>query len=171
MNLTQDIVKALRASGQMALAQQVEDGAVPEVLQLHANVRIELRGPDGRIKEEREFHNLICTVGKNLLLASGGTAQYIKQFSYIAIGTGTNAAAIGDTTLQTEAARNISTVSNPTAASLQFTYTFPAGTGTGAITESGLLDATSSGNLLARQVFSVVNKGASDTLAVTWTLT
>ena len=41
---------------------------------------------------------------------------------------------------------------------------------TGAITEAGLLDAGSTGNLLCRQVFSAVNKGASDSLQITWTL-
>jgi len=45
------------------------------------------------------------------------------------------------------------------------------GTGSGAITEAGVLNAASSGTLLCRTVFSVVNKGASDSMTITWTIT
>lgn len=143
----------------------LDDNSLP----FEYNVSLVLRDEDGFVKDERSLHNLICTAGKNTVLAATG-AEYLNQYKYIAIGTGTTAAAIGDTALQTEVARNISTASNPTAAQLQFTYTFPAGTGTGSITECGLLDATSSGNLLNHLVFSAVSKGALDTLAVTITI-
>ena len=47
-----------------------------------------------------------------------------------------------------------------------------AGDGTNAaITEAGIFNAASTGTMLARAVFSAINKGASDTLAITWTLT
>ena len=46
-----------------------------------------------------------------------------------------------------------------------------AGTGTGAITEAGILNASSSGTLLCRTVFSVVNKGSADAMTITWTVT
>ena len=42
---------------------------------------------------------------------------------------------------------------------------------TGAITEAGLFNASSSGTMLCRTVFSVVNKGASDAMTITWTVT
>ena len=49
--------------------------------------------------------------------------------------------------------------------------TFPAGTGTGAVTEAGILNASSGGTLLCRTEFNVVNKGASDAMTITWTVT
>ena len=49
--------------------------------------------------------------------------------------------------------------------------TFAAGTGTGAITEAGIFNASSGGTMLCRTVFSVVNKGASDAMTITWTVT
>ena len=52
-----------------------------------------------------------------------------------------------------------------------YVATFPAGTGTGAVTEAGILNASSAGDLLCRTVFSVVNKGASDSMTITWTVT
>jgi len=48
---------------------------------------------------------------------------------------------------------------------------FGAGEGTGSITEAGIFNASSSGTLLCRTVFSVVNKGASDSMTITWTVT
>lgn len=141
-----------------------------EFLPLSTNVHIELRDKDGNLKDERNIHNIVCTAGKNkILTASGGSL--LNSFSYIAIGTGTTAVAIGDTALQTEVARSNGTTSNPNASTWQTTFTFAAGIGTGAITESGLLDAASVGSLLAHQTFTAVNKGASDTLAVTWQFT
>lgn len=144
----------------------------PNVLELNCNIIIELRGPDGRLKDRRDIHNIIVTAGKNLLLAAGGTAKYIKNFDRIAIGTGTTDPAAGDTALQTEAARSPQqTPTNPSATVYQVQYTFPAGTGTGAITEVGLFDANSSGNMLNRSEFAAVNKGAGDELTMTVQIT
>ena len=42
---------------------------------------------------------------------------------------------------------------------------------TGAVTEAGIFNAASGGTMLCRTVFSVVNKGADDSLSVTWTIT
>ena len=40
--------------------------------------------------------------------------------------------------------------------------------GSKAVTESGIFDASSSGNLLARQTFSAINVASGDTLQFTW---
>jgi hypothetical protein len=160
------------ARAQLArVIEQVEAGRSSESLPLHMNIRLTLRGANGRIKTRRVLHNLICTAGKNLLLASGGTSKYVKDFAYVCIGTGSTAANAADTALEAEAARALGTVSNPTAASLKVSYTFPAGTGTGAITEAGLdHSAGASGAILNRQVFAAINKGASDTLQIDITI-
>jgi hypothetical protein len=90
----------------------------------------------------------------------------------IAIGTGTNAAAAGDTTLQTEVARSAFGSSSTVANVATMTSTFAAGTGTGAITEAGVFsNATSGGTMMSRVVFSVINKGSLDSLSITWTIT
>ena len=54
---------------------------------------------------------------------------------------------------------------------VEYVATFGAGTGTAALVEAGILNAGSGGTLLCRTVFSVVNKGADDTLTITWTIT
>lgn len=165
------VIRELQARLAAALS-LVQEASGRQVITLKSNLRFELRGEDGALKEVREIHNLITTVGKRKLLDSTAGAKYLKDYAYIAIGTGTTAAAAGDTALQTESARALATVSNPNSDTLRVEYTFPAGTGTGAVTESAMdYQNTASGNILARQVFSAINKGASDTLKVTWDLT
>ncbi len=113
--------------------------------------------------------NLVVTAGKNWVADRMNNANTVM--TYMALGTGTNAAAAGDTTLQTELDRNAltsTTVSNNTIA---YAATWAAGDATGAITEAGIFDANSGGDMLARTVFSVVNKGASDSITITWTIT
>lgn len=156
-------------------AKDIADGEGCEVLRFRTNVRLELRGPDGEardvLKDVREVHNVICTAGKQQLLKAS-SAKYLNQFAYCAIGTSTTAASASDTALGTEVARSsVITPTNPDGNTLQFSATFGPGVGTGAITESGLLDASSVGDLLARQVFSAVNKASGDSLTVTWAIT
>jgi hypothetical protein len=91
--------------------------------------------------------------------------------SHMGIGTGTTAAAVGDTALETQAGRVSLTSTTVTSNSVAYVATFPAGTGTGAITEAGIFNASSGGTMLCRTVFSVINKGAADTLGITWTVT
>jgi hypothetical protein len=133
------------------------------------NVTLVLRGPDGKIKQTQTVHNLITTAGRNELVArwDDGTAQP----THMAIGTGTNAAAAGDTTLQTELDRNALTSRVAATNVITMVGDWAAGDGTGAITEAGVLSASSSGTLFSRAVFSVINKAAGDTLQITWTYT
>ena len=84
---------------------------------------------------------------------------------------GSTAAAAGDSALGNEAGRVALTSTTVTDNEVAYVATFGAGTGTGAITEAGILNAASSGTLLCRTVFSVVNKGSADSMTITWTVT
>ena len=133
-------------------------------------LKIVLTDAQGNIKDEQEVKNLVVTVGKNFI-ASRMKDATATAMSHMAIGTGTTAAAVGDTTLGTEVGRVALTSTTVTTNHVAYVATFPAGTGTGAITEAGILNAASAGTLLCRTVFSVINKGAADTLGITWTVT
>ena len=117
----------------------------------------------------KEVPNLVVTAGKNYV------ADRIKNnstvMSHMAIGTGSTAAAAGDTALGSQTARTALTSTTVTDNEIVYVDTFPAGTGTGAITEAGIFNASSGGTMLCRTVFSVVNKGASDAMTITWTVT
>lgn len=118
----------------------------------------------------QEINNLVVTVGKNFV-ASRMKDATATAMSHLAIGTGTTAAAVGNTALVTEAARQALTSTTVSTNEVAYVAAFAAGTGTGAITEAGLLNASSGGTLLCRTVFSVVNKGADDSMTITWTIT
>jgi len=126
----------------------------------------------GTIKDQRELKNLVVTAGKGFI-ASRMAAAGASVMGWIAVGTDSTAAAVGNTTLGTEVARVATTVSGGTVSTNTVTYvsTFPAGTGTGALVEAGIFNASSAGTLLSRTVFSVVNKGAADEMTITWVIT
>ena len=92
--------------------------------------------------------------------------------SHMALGSDTTAAAAGQTDLLSilgaREALDSSTASNNT---ITYVSSFEAGEGTGAVTEAGVFNAASSGTMLCRTVFAVVNKAADDTMSVTWTIT
>lgn len=118
----------------------------------------------------QEVPNLVVTAGKEYV-ASRMKDTSASAMSHMAIGTGSTAAAAGNTALGSESARTALTSTTVSGADIVYVDTFAAGTGTGAITEAGIFNASSSGDMLCRTVFSVVNKGASDAMTITWTVT
>lgn len=118
----------------------------------------------------QEVPNLVVTTGKDYV-ASRMKDATATAMSHMAIGTGSTAAAASDTALGSQSARTTLTSTTVTDNDVVYVDTFPAGTGTGAITEAGIFNASSGGTMLCRTVFSVVNKGASDAMTITWTVT
>lgn len=149
--------------------------AFNEPLGLAGHFILEHWDSDRRLKDYRVIKNLVVDAGKAAVagLINGVITNF---FEHIAIGTGTVAAAAGDTTLGTEittgggaraagtTSRVTTDVSNDTA---QIVVTF-AFTASFAVTESGVLDSISAGTLLCRQTFSAVNVVNGDSLQVTW---
>ena len=130
-----------------------------------------------RLNDEvvRNIDNLVVTDGKEFVAESmiKTTSNSPAAMSHMGIGSGSTAAAAGNSALESQLGRVALTGGTGTVSGAIVTYvaTFPAGTGTGAVTEAGILNASSSGDLLCRTVFSVVNKGASDSMTITWTVT
>ena len=141
-----------------------------ETLKMKGELSIVVRDFDGNIKQSMHVPNLVVTAGK-VYIASRMVGTSSTVMSHMAIGTGTSTPVAGDTTLGTEAGRvGLSTFTSSSTA-VTATATFPAGTGTGAITEAGILNASSSGTMLCRTTFPVVNKAAGDSIAITWVIT
>jgi len=75
-----------------------------ENLKASGSLRVVVTGADGKVKEEYDFKNLVVTVGKNFVASRMvGTASNVM--SHMAVGSGTTAAAAGDTTLGSELGR------------------------------------------------------------------
>jgi|TARA_Y100001937_G_scaffold23964_2_gene34442 hypothetical protein len=118
----------------------------------------------------QEVDNLVVTAGKGYVASRMKDAS-ATAMSHMAIGSGTTNPAASDTALETELGRVALTSTTVSSAVVTYVATFAAGTGTGAVTEAGILNASSSGTLLCRTEFSVVNKGSSDSMTITWTVT
>tara|TARA_B110000208_G_scaffold187023_1_gene244449 strand:+ start:1131 stop:1556 length:426 start_codon:yes stop_codon:yes gene_type:complete len=118
----------------------------------------------------QEIPNLVVTAGKGYV-ASRMKDTTATAMSHMAVGTSATAAAAGDTALGTEAARVSLTSTSVNANVITYVATFPAGTGTAALTEAAILNSSSGGTLLCRTVYAVLNKGAADSMTVSWQIT
>ena len=142
---------------------------IEETIKVTGDVQIKLVGPDGQVKQEQTIKNLVVTTGKQFI-ASRMTGT-TTAMSHMAVGSGTTAAAAGDTALGNQLGRVALTSATTTGPITTYVASFPAGTGTGAVTEAGVFNAASAGTMLCRTVFAVVNKGADDGMTITWAIT
>lgn len=155
-------------------------------LSLRGHVVAELRGPDGRLKQREEVHNLITDVGDNYLASLAyGTAGWTYRMktgsastaaakngagSFVAVAdyNSGSAHAMVATYPKVGASSNIA----------QFQVLWAAGENTNTIRRVGIVDnATDAGeadatHTAAMAVFTGdIVKGAADSLTCTWTWT
>lgn len=123
----------------------------------------------GELLEEKVIKNLVVTAGINWIIDRLKNTPSIM--SHLAVGTNTAAAAAGNTALGAELTRVALTSSTPSAGTITYIASLPAGTATGALTEAGLFNAPTGGTMMARTVFPVVNKGVNDAISITWAIT
>lgn len=151
-----------------------QDSGVIEPIHLSGYLKGELYRNNKKIYEF-QTKNIIVNAGKAEVagLINGVTSG---PFQYLAIGTGTVAPNATQTALDSEITtgggeRALATVSRVTTsvandtAQWEHTWTFTQSFG---ITESGIFDASSGGNMLARQTFPVVNVQNGDSFKITW---
>jgi len=147
---------------------------INENLKLSGQLNIVLKDKAGNVKEQREVKNLVVNAGLAFIISRmTGTSKAVM--SHMALGSGSTAAAASQTDLSSilgsREALASSTISGSNDEKVVYVATFDAGDATGAVAEAGIFNASSSGDMLCRTVFSVVNKAADDTLSVTWTIT
>lgn len=135
-------------------------------------VYLELLDENGELKMEQVVSNLVVDAGENHIADQLSSSPGQSAMSHMAIGTGSTAAAFGDTTLGTETDRNALTSRTDSVNVVTYVGTWAAGDGTNsALREAGIFNASSSGTMLARAVYSNIDKQAGDTLTITWTVT
>ncbi len=135
----------------------------------------------GNIKAYQQSDNLVVNDGEDCavqILFDDGIANICgttSAFQAIAIGTGSTAAADGNTALETETIRggydsaNFTAAAGTTAAQVVIERDFTGVSAT--IAESGILNNNSTGgDLFARQTFSGIPLTSGDTLNVEWTI-
>lgn len=134
------------------------------------SVNVVVRGEDGTVKQEFTVPNLVVDSGLDFI-ASRMKDATATAMSHMAVGTDNTAADAADTALGTEIARVALATPTVTDNAIAYVASYPAGTGTGALTEAGIFNAATNGDMLCRTVFAVINKGAADSMTVTWTVT
>lgn len=137
-------------------------------MSIKGKLTLTLYGPDGEVKETR-IANTVTTAGKAGAADQMLAAPTLPKMGWMAIGTGSPAA----TLLGTEVARVAFTSKLRATNVVTVVGDFPAGTGTGAITEAGTFDVVTANtiNMWMSASFSVINKAAADSLSISWTLT
>ena len=142
-----------------------------DALKLKGRVALVLKDKNGNVKESREIDNLVVDTGLDYI-ASRMKDATATAMTHMGLGSGTTAAAAGDTDLESIlGSREDLDSTTVTDNTVQYIASFEAGDATGAVTEAGLFNAASAGTMLCRTVFAVVNKQADDTMTVTWTIT
>lgn len=151
-----------------------KDSGGKDAISITGKVQIKLKDEKGRVIDERLIDNLCVDTGK-YHVADQMAAQLEAPMSHMALGTDATAPAAGQTALVAEIDRNaLTSVTQGTGAEAnKVTYVcdWAAGDGTGALKECAIFNSAAAGKMLCRTVFDVINKGASHTLSMTWTLT
>jgi hypothetical protein len=149
------------------------------VLKIKGHYKIVLRGSNGEIKDIREGDNYVVQNGLYSIMDQILASPTLIKMGWAGIGTGSisgtcTANGVVLNTLTTEIDRNAFTSKTRGSNAVITTVTdWIAGDGTGAITEAGTFShsTTTTSDMWMCASFAVINKGASDTLQLTWTLT
>ena len=134
---------------------------------------------NGKLIDKREDHNLIQTIGIEHL-GDYLTATYTGSYNWIGIGIGASGDNIALAALESEiledgtagTTHHVCSSRTSTAGVCEFVALFNmTNVVTKAVTECGLFDAASVGNILARKTFAAINLIATDSIQITWTIT
>ncbi len=143
-----------------------------DTIKVKGHIKVAIIDKDGNRKVYADKDNVVVTVGKTFLTEWLTQATQSDPFmSFIGLGTGSSAATAADTDLETPLATREQGTLSFAANSWVNVAEFGPGVNTGSVTEAGLFSEASSGTMFARQVFTLIPKGADDTLELTWTVT
>lgn len=147
---------------------------IKENLKLKGDVAIVLKDSTGAVKEQRTITNLVVNSGLAYIISRMAGADK-GVMSHMALGSSTTAPTADDTDLLSilgvREALDTTEIAGTNGEQVKYTANFESGDATGAITEAGIFNAETGGDMLCRTTFDVVNKQAADTMAVTWTIT
>jgi hypothetical protein len=141
-----------------------------DTLKLKGSLKISLTDNFGNLKYETILNNLVVNSGLEFI-ARRMIGSSWGVMSHMGVGSGTAEATASDTDITIIGTRQEITVTNPTYNTVRYVSIFPPGSSTGTITEAGIFNASSAGNMLCKRTFSPINKASSDSMTITWTIT
>lgn len=143
---------------------------IKDSLRATGKLTISLYDKNNNLKKEINVPNLVVTTGL-VYIANRMVGTSASVMTHMAIGTGTTAAAISQTTLIKEVSRVALTGSTNVGSTITYNATFGSGKGTGSIVEAGVFNAASAGTMLCRTVFPAIGKETDDILTINWLVT
>lgn len=190
--LTIALAAIVSVGGAFALTQtgSTATGLQTDGMKTLGHVALVVYGPDGNIKAYRQTDNQVTTTGDNATVnklfgvaRTTNTGTSSGTFTAVAVGTGTNPALATNTDLQTQVGHKVAastSIATATHGNVVLTANFAAGKITNGttqtVTEAGIFDNTNmslnatNANMFARQQFTGIGIGPSDTLQITWTV-
>lgn len=190
--MTIALVAIVSVGGAFALTQteSIATGLQSDGVKSLGHVALVVYGPDGNIKAYRQTDNQVTTTGDNATVnklfgvaRTTNTGTSSGTFTAVAVGTGTNPTLASNTDLQTQVGHKVAattSIATATHGNVVLTANFAAGkitnSTTQTITEAGIFDNTNmslngtNANMFARQQFTGIGIGPSDTLQITWTI-
>lgn len=161
----------MSASEATRIAREAHGDRMASNSTITGRVRIELRDPSGRLKALREIDNLIVTTGRDAIIERLDSTPTTAVPSHMGLGTSSTAPAAGNTTLTAEPTRVALSSSTSSGGVLTMVANWGAGVATGTWAEAGVFNALTTGTMYSRATFTAINKGANDTLQISWTYT
>jgi hypothetical protein len=152
------------------------------------HVVLTVLGPDGGIKAYRQTDNLVVNNGDNSTVnkmfgVARTTTGTVGTFNAVAVGTGATGPTTADTALGTQVGHKViatTSIATATHGNVVLTANFAAGKITNSsnqnVAEAGIFDnsvanlSNNSTNLFARQTFTSISIGPTDTLQITWSV-
>lgn len=138
-------------------------------IKVKGSLKIVHLNEQNQIKDVREIPNLVVTVGKGYI-ANRMTSNATVIMSHMAAGSQNTAPVASETALGSELGRVALDSTTANANTVSYVATFPAGTATGSLTEAGVFNDATTGDMLCRTQFNEINKSASDAIVITWTI-
>ena len=139
---------------------------------IKGTMHLRLYGADGGLKDSRDINNTITEL-MDAHVADQMSDSTDVAIGFMAVGTGTGQGS-ASTGLAISLDRNALTSTTQGAAGADndvvYVGDWAAADGTGAITEAGILHADNNTSLMVVASFAVINKGAADSLCITWTV-
>lgn len=124
---------------------------------------------NGKVCEEYVFPNLITNYGKTHFANALAAVELYSPMSHMAIGKGAGQTA-ASTTLNNEVARAPLSKEQRGNQTVYFS-TIPEGQGTGNVTEAGVFNSSTNGDMLCYTSFASISKTADMALLMEWTIT
>lgn len=142
-----------------------------DFLKATGKLTITLLDENGITKENININNIVVLTGKEWITSrmfSGSSTL----MSHMALGLSNNNLSEANIKLESETARVVVT-SSINSNTITYNSTFGPGVGIGNLVEAGIFNSgtSNSGTMLARTIFTAINKLAADTLLVEWKIT